>query len=863
MEKVIFFLRLLFWFILRQWRIQPWRVLAVLVGIALGAAVFTSVRLAVDASLDSFTRSMDLISGTSEWTVTKPGGRIPETLVARLGAHPAVSVASPLLTSYVTVSREGGEPFMLIGLDPVSANPLRRWQIDAQPQETAQMWLDLLRTPNTLLSGSRLAQREALAAGDLVHLEHVNQIAPFRVLGTLKKDGLALVEGGLVAITDIATMQEFTGKAGWVDRIDLRLTKKGTEEDVRALRALLPAGVNLEPPTEARETGRRMIHAYQLNLSVLSFVSLFVGMFLVYSLVSLNATSRRRELATLRSLGANSQTIFLLVLSEGLLLGILGWLLAIPVGSFLVRYLLEGVSSTVSNLFVRVRVETLQLDIWEIQLSLLVTLFVSSLAALSPAMEAARVTPREAMAKHESGDQKARSTRYLTPLGLLLIGLSYPVAGLPAIPGFPIAGYLAVCTLVVGFALLSRPYLRWIGSYMPPVLRRLAGEPAFLAGRYVRDAGSRTAISVGALVTAMALFVALVIMISSFRQSVAMWVEQTVAGDFFIRPKMAGLNRYQDSLPTGVVEALKQIEGVEISPYLHLRLRKRGIPYQLEAVDFDLVLRHGDFMLLKGDLKGIKDALISGRGVLVSEVFYNQTGLGEGDRYTLQLGEVELAAPILGVFRDYRTQGGMVYTDLSHFQRLTGDLRWSGARIFFKDRKQDPAPALDRLRSELIRCCAQKHPLDMASGLELRSEIMDIFDQTFAITIVLLLIALLVAGIGITTTLTMLVLERIRQLNTLVAVGAAFRQIRSMIFWEAVLMVTAGEGIGLVCGFFLSYILIYVINRQSFGWTFLYRVDWSQLIASLPLIMLTALLAALPAARLVVRSSPAQALKEP
>ena len=76
-------------------------------------------------------------------------------------------------------------------------------------------------------------------------------------------------------------------------------------------------------------------------------------------------------------------------------------------------------------------------------------------------------------------------------------------------------------------------------------------------------------------------------------------------------------------------------------------------------------------------------------------------------------------------------------------------------------------------------------------------------------------------------------------------------------------MVTAGEGIGLVCGFFLSYILVFVINRQSFGWTFLYKVDWSTLLSSLPLIMVAALLAALPAAHMALRSSPAQVLKEP
>jgi putative ABC transport system permease protein len=120
-----------------------------------------------------------------------------------------------------------------------------------------------------------------------------------------------------------------------------------------------------------------------------------------------------------------------------------------------------------------------------------------------------------------------------------------------------------------------------------------------------------------------------------------------------------------------------------------------------------------------------------------------------------------------------------------------------------------------------------------------------------------------VAGLGITTTLTVLVLERIRQLNTLSAIGAAAGQIRSMIFWEALLMVLAGEATGLICGFFMSYFLIYVINLKSFGWTFLYRVDWLALAFSVPAVFFTALLAAMPAVGLVLRSSPALALKEP
>ena len=255
--------------------------------------------------------------------------------------------------------------------------------------------------------------------------------------------------------------------------------------------------------------------------------------------------------------------------------------------------------------------------------------------------------------------------------------------------------------------------------------------------------------------------------------------------------------------------------------------------------------------------------LLVGKGVIISEVFSNQTGLSPGDRLVIPLGKATIDLPVLGVFRDYRTRGGVVYMDLGRYRKITGDDAWSGVRFFFKQPPRNMKAATDRLRSDILRCCGKDHPLEMASGSELRLEILQIFDETFAVTTVLLLIALLVAGLGITTTLTVLVLERIRQLNTLLAVGAGEGQIRSMIFWEAILMVTAGEGVGLVCGFFMSYLLIYVINLESFGWTFLYRVDWHALWLSLPLILATALVAALPAVRLVLKSSPALVLKEP
>ncbi len=668
-----------------------------------------------------------------------------------------------------------------------------------------------------------------------------------------------------MALTDLATFQEFTGTLGTIDRIDLVLQPSAPPDAIASLRALLPDGLTLERPSELKESGRLMVRSYELNLSVLSFVSLFVGMFLVYSLISLHATSRRHELAILRSIGASSPLIFLLFLVEGAFFGCIGWLLALPLGSFMVKHLLGHVSSTISHLFVRVQVDRLLLEPGEILFSFATTLFVSLLAAWQPAREAMRVTPREVLQTREfsSGDGALRVT--LAWSGLALIGLVWPLSRLPGSSGVPFAGYAATFSLFVGFSLVAPWLLEKIGSFVPPVLRRMAGEPAYLGGRYVRDAGTRTAVSVGALITAMALFVALVIMIHSFRKTVELWVTQSISGDLYLRPKMAGVNQYRDALPPEAVAVLKTFEGpVDLVPYRRIYLHHDRVPYQFEALDFESFRKHAQLLFVSGDSRRILPQLIDGQGVLVSEVFANQTGIGIGKRFQARVGQAHLDLPVLGVIRDYRTQGGVVYYSMAHFQELSGDTSWSGVRFNFHAEKAPVDSDVNSLQTRILEALGpRQYGVEITLGLDLRQAILKIFDETFAVTTVLLLIALAVATLGITSTLTVLVLDRTRQFHTILACGGTRGQIRQMIFWEALIMVFAGEFLGLACGFSLSYLLVFVINRQSFGWTFIYTVDWLPLVLSLPLILATALLAALPAGQMVFTRSPAMVLREP
>jgi putative ABC transport system permease protein len=646
-----------------------------------------------------------------------------------------------------------------------------------------------------------------------------------------------------------------------VDRIDLQLKPGAADRELADLRGILPESILLSSPSATKESGRGMIRAYQLNLSILSFASLFVGMFLVYSLVALNAASRRHELAVLRSTGASPYLLFLIFLAEGALFGLAGWLVAIPISSILVKYLLHGVSQTISTLFVRVQVDTLSLSIWEIALSFAVTVFISVLAALQPAREAMQVSPKEALEMSQHGMQVKKSPHKLALTGLICIALVFPLSLLPGVLDIPLPGYLAILLLFVGFALLAPWFLTRLGRVLSPVLRRAAGTPAYLAGRYIRDSGTRTAVSVGALITAVALFAALVIMIFSFRQTVEAWTYQTVSGDLFLTPKLNEVNEFRHPISADAVAWFQTMDtAVEIVPNRRYFLRYDALPYEFETLDLNVFFRHADFFWMSGDPEKIRPRLKRGEGVGISEVFSNRTGLTVGDMFRARIEDSLVELPILAVVRDYRTQGGVVFYSLEHFKARYHDSHWSGLRFFFQDRRQDLDRAVAGLRKKIIARWGDS--LEMISGRDLRDGILQVFDETFAVTTVLLLIALVIAALGITTTLTVMVLERSRQLNTLFAIGASFGQIRKMIFWEAAFIVVAGELAGIVCGFILSYLLVYVINRQSFGWTFLYGVDWWALGMSLPLIILTALAAALPAIRMVFSESPATLLRE-
>jgi putative ABC transport system permease protein len=254
------------------------------------------------------------------------------------------------------------------------------------------------------------------------------------------------------------------------------------------------------------------------------------------------------------------------------------------------------------------------------------------------------------------------------------------------------------------------------------------------------------------------------------------------------------------------------------------------------------------------------DRMHSGEGALVSEAVASRTGLEVGDSFSLDLAGAKLQPKVAGVIRSYRTKGGVVYLSRPWFEERTGVSRWSGVRVFFPGAGSEAKARA--FRSRLLQENNLAASLEITLGTELRSVILSIFQDTFAVTTVLLTIALLVAALGITTTLAVIILERTGDIATLSAIGAQASQIGSLVFWEAGYLVSCGIAAGYACGFILSAILVFVVNKVSFGWTFVYSVDWLELALAVPLAFAAAALAALPVLRFIRRVPPALALRQ-
>jgi putative ABC transport system permease protein len=850
MGRLFLFYRLM----LRPLLQEPVRAILTILAVTLGVAVVLAIDLAGGAATGSFRASMETLAGDNNLEIVASGG-VPEAAVGTIAALPYSIRISPRIedSAFITDTKQ---TIPLIGLDLVAeGGTVRSGAISetslGEASASSENAMRSLQDSSSIWVGTSLGKR----LGDQLRLLINDQVREFTVRGVYPDSNGS--ESAIVM--DLAAAQRALNRFGRVDRILLKVPEAPSiEEWQQRIRAALPAGVEVRTQGTGTNENRRMLAAFRWNLRLLSYIALIVGAFLIFNTISVSVVRRRPETGIVRALGASRGAVLAAFIGEATFFGLAGAALGLPVGRVMASGAVKLMAATVESLYVSSRPGSIEFSIWSVVLAFVIGVGVAIASAYSPAREASLVSPVEAMARgrreYMTRMHKSRDLWIALVLGILAAAAS----SVPAIEGKPVFGYLAAVLLVVASALAIPAFTDAVISRSSRWLGKILGVEALLAAQSLSGSLRRTSVLVGALSTAIAMVTSVGIMVGSFRETVLIWMNDRLPADLYLRPAGEPAPDRHPTVSLELADKLSKLPGVAAVDRLRAyEISYDGMPATLASVDLSALRSEHRSNFFSGRsteqvLSQIRDA----DAVVVSEPFTYKHHVRPGDTIALALGTARPSFRVVDVYYDYGSERGSLLMDRQTMLRYLPDPAPSNLAIYVASNA-----SVENVREEITQASVSYRVL-VASNRDLRAEAIRIFDRTFAITYALEAVAVIVAVMGIAGALLALVIDRRRELGLLRFLGAAAGQVRKQILVEAGLLGLLANFAGLALGFALSLVLIYVINKQSFGWTIRFHWPVAVLLGAISVVYIATVLAGLYPAQVAVRLNPLEAVHE-
>lgn len=783
-----------------------------IVGVALGVASVVAIQTLNQGAMQAFDGSVRAVSGQAELSVLGTTTTFDERHLISVLADPAVDSAWPLIRLQAVVAEADGLFIDLIGADLLTP---ARWPVVRAETSDAPLdaVLDAVLNPGWLSLTPEFAEENGWAVGDTLHLSTGTRLGTFVVGALVDFQSLEPLAPHNLALVDIATAQSRLGRIGRVSQIDVRLLPEANLEIVAArLAETLGPGMKVLTPEQRRQDAAGLLAAFRLNLTALSLISVFVGIFLVMTSVQANLARRRGEFGLLRCLGATPGQVVGLVLFETALTGCLGVALGIPLGYFLALQNLETVSSTLTNVYVLQGISTLQLGLPVVLLGLAVGLIGAVAGALWPALEMARRDTLELMSPVAAQQGVRRSAGRLSRIAMILsvaANLWFFTLG----HDNPWGGFI-----YGGLLMLALPFC------VPLVVQGLAGgvRPRSLGFRLsLRNLSARpasTSFAVAALAITVSMLVGITLLVGSFRTTLIRWLDVTLRAEVYVSTESwdrGGGEAFIGKDLIGALGAEPEVEAVEEQRRLRIALADGSREIWLNGIRMS-GLTAGDLAarlpLLSGKPDEVAEALPEG-GVVIGEPLARKGRLAVGDTLHLMAPTGRWSLPIIGVLQDFTSEGGTGFVMMETLHQAFPQEPTNNAALFLQ-KGADTEVVVQRLKQDYAGT-----GLLFRSNDVLRAEVLAVFDETFAVTRTLQTLALAIAVLGVAMNLLVQTRERAGELALLRSLGASRFQVFRLFVGEGVAMGVAGLGMGLLGGVGLAALLILVVNRHWFGWT--------------------------------------------
>jgi len=818
---------------LRYLRRHPSLTVLQVLGVACGVAAAVGMVCSAQTAFSSFSQVVEFLKGRTTHTIRHLAGPLDESLLAKMMNDPAVEVFAPVIDRRIRLN--DGELVRLLGIDPFLDRSLRpHLALSAQAGKQSS---DLL---------LRFLLDERAVAVDRRFLKHRNA-QPDTTVATLQGQltmigTLTSQSGEPLFIMDIGHAQRFLHLPGQIDYVDLVL------HDPEGFQRRWSPGFIVESSGEQRVALSDMLAAFRLNLTALSLLALFVGMFLVYNTSMFAAVSRRKDAGILRSLGATRSEILMAFGAEIILLGSLGGLLGGILGYGLSHALTTILGRTISNLYVFVLPAS---PVWSWRIPVFglgLGCGAGLLGGILPIIELLRTDPVQTLHGRIASSSGSSGARAAAAAALGILAAS---AGLLFLTSrhvyYGLAGaffFMLGASLFTGMALIG----------VSPMLRRLLHRAGRLPGRLAADNIcrnlGRTGVAIAAFMVALSMIVGLGLMIGSFRHSLIWWMDGHFHGDLYIAPSP------EIPVPPAFYEEVRSEPGIAgIDLYRHIQVTYRNTPVYITAIVSGVLERFADFSWFEG---GPETWAAVQRGeAIVSESFYRRFGVATGDELTLEGAAGPFHLRIAGVFYDYSTEHGLIMMDRLTYINIYGDETIDSLTVFTDPQDPRRHNALNQVRDK-----AHAWGLPALTRDELTGGILEVFDSTFAITRSMRVLAVIVAFFGISGAIMILFIERRKEFGIYRSLGFSTAQIAIMTVLESLGMGVISFALSTVVGTGVAVILIKVINFYSFNWTIFYYHQWLPYILAAVTALLACLgAAAYPVAR-IARTYPQMQIRE-
>ncbi|MEN3273821.1 MAG: putative transport system permease protein [Actinomycetota bacterium] len=600
-----------------------------------------------------------------------------------------------------------------------------------------------------------------------------------------------------------AAAQKFFGEPGKFDSIPV-VAKDGvsqTEVKARIAKAIDAKTdeviTGAEATKEQQDDIKQGIGFFRTALLIFAFVALFVGSFIIYNTFGIIVAQRTKELALFRALGASRRQVLRSVLVEAALVGVVASAIGLALGivvSGLLKALLDALSLEVPAGGTVVSFGT-------VLTSFLVGTIVTVVSAFFPAWRAARVPPIAAMRDVAIDRSAASRRRTIVGIVLLVLGILVLTIGVTGGGVGPTGlGVLAVFIAITALGpVIAAPIARPIGSPRPR-WKGMSGTRARVnALRYPK----RTSATAAALMIGVALVGFITVFASSAKASIYDAVDARFRADLIVNSGNFG----GGGLPTRIVDEARAL------PKIAAVSGVRGTPANIDgangfitAVDPTTIDAVYDLQVKQGSLADLGDNTIA-----VQRRWADNNDKKLGDTIDLQLVQGGVQHLAVKMVYDDQVFVGKYFIPMAVYDKGVVDKRDS---LVFLKVKDGVKPAEARIALEKL---TKPYPTAKVQDLsDFKNAQSSQFNVLLAMIYVLLLLAIIIALLGIANTLALSVFERTRELGLLRAVGMTRRQTRSSIRWESVIIALLGTVLGLGIGLFFGYMFSFPLKDQGF-----------------------------------------------